>query len=686
MAAASTSSFAKYYQIEKLNGTNYLPWSLRLQMVLEKSGNLGVVDGTEPNPTNVPAGQAPAAEAKIDAWNKKDLEARTEIILHLGNKQLQLVRQTKTAREMWNLLKQQYQRTNVVSRVLLHKQLNELSMKSFPNTDSFLDAWKKANDDLLIAGLVLPEENQVNILLAALPNDWQSFITTPSNNAALTVNELTALICQEDLLRGNITNNLTTTPMVMAVGERVPELNLHKDLASSSTSQNQSPGLSPTETENVYTLSFEEPIHNYPDPVPAAPCQQPILPLHQPANSLGNAPVHIPTPARDYIFKATRSTAGMNVRRNLQPSSSSQRGLTYVHYPNQRRSSPQMRGRQGATNQGEVSNTNSSLSSSLADSTSVSINATDRQLSTPFVATNETQLSPDNQRYRSISDIMADTTPSQALSVHSTVPHNTHSASISSMHHHSTPMHSGSAHAQQSTDPEQHEQNFPVGDEPSISVDEALASQEAPLWHAAMESKMRSLQQNRTWVLVPRPPDRSIVSCHWILRKKYNADGSIRHKAHLVARGFSQEPGIDFQETFSPTLGLTTFRITMAIGAQYDMEIHQMDVKTAFLNGYLEEDTYMDQPPHFVDSKNSDYVCHLQRSIYGLKQSPRQWNARFTVFMIRAGFQRCVTDVSVYTRHGRDGLLALALYVDDIVLMAPTLQSITSIKDELPES
>ncbi|MCO5566728.1 hypothetical protein L7F22_020407 [Adiantum nelumboides] len=376
--------------------------------------------------------------------------------------------------------------------------------------------------------------------------------------------------------------------------------------------------------------------------------------------------------------------AGLVLPEEIQPSPSSQQGLTYVHYPNQRRSSPRTRGRQGVTNQGKVSNTNSSLSSFLADSTSVSINATDRQLSTPFVATNETQLSPDNQRYQSISDIMEDTTPSQALSVHSTVPHNTHSASISSMHHHSTPMHSGSARAQQSTDPEQHEQNFPVRDEPSISVDEALASQEAPLWHAAMESEMRSLQQISTSVLVPRPPDRSIVSRRWILRKKYNADGSMqRHKARLVARGFSQEPGIDFQETFSPTLGLTTFCIMMAIGAQYDMEIHQTDVKTAFLNGYLEEDIYMAQPPHFVDSKNSDYVCHLQRSIYGLKQSPRQWNTRFTEFMIRAGFQRCVTDVSVYTRHGRDRLLALALYVDDIVVMAPTLQSITSINDEL---
>ncbi|MCO5579081.1 hypothetical protein L7F22_032933 [Adiantum nelumboides] len=221
-------------------------------------------------------------------------------------------------------------------------------------------------------------------------------------------------------------------------------------------------------------------------------------------------------------------------------------------------------------------------------------------------------------------------------------------------------------------------------DDTSISVAEALASPEASLWHAAMESEMQSLKQNKTWVLVPRPSNRSIVSCHWLLRKKYNADGSVqRHKSRLVARGFSQEPGIDFHETFSPTLGLSTFRILMALAAQYDMELHQMDVETTFLNGFLDEDIYMSQPPHFVDPQHPDYVCHLLRSLYGLKQSPRQWNARFHSFMQRAGFNRCISDVSVYTRQGKDVLLILALYVDDIVLMAPALPAINRIKQEL---
>ncbi|MCO5568445.1 hypothetical protein L7F22_022144 [Adiantum nelumboides] len=192
-------------------------------MVLKKAGNFGVTDGSVPNPSTVvvPAGQAAPTQADIEAWQKKDLEARTDIMLLLEDQQLQLVRQAKTANEMWKLLQQQYQQTNVVSPVLLHKKLNEIIMSSYPTTEAFLNAWQKANDDLLIAGLTLPQEIQVTTLLAALPDSWRPFITTHSNNNALTVNERVALIRQEDQLRGN--NNIPTPTnagpnMAMAAG------------------------------------------------------------------------------------------------------------------------------------------------------------------------------------------------------------------------------------------------------------------------------------------------------------------------------------------------------------------------------------------------------------------------------------------------------------------------------------
>ncbi|MCO5601029.1 hypothetical protein L7F22_055146 [Adiantum nelumboides] len=142
-------------------------------------------------------------------------------MLLLEDQQLQLVRQANVANELWQLLKQQYQRTNVVSSVLLHKKLNEIAMSSYPTTEAFLNAWQKANDDLLIAGLTLPQEIQVTTLLAALPDTWRPFITTHSNNATLIVNELAALIHQEDQLRGNTDPPITTNArlnMAMAAG------------------------------------------------------------------------------------------------------------------------------------------------------------------------------------------------------------------------------------------------------------------------------------------------------------------------------------------------------------------------------------------------------------------------------------------------------------------------------------
>ncbi|MCO5599384.1 hypothetical protein L7F22_053486 [Adiantum nelumboides] len=202
-AASSSSSLSKFYQIEKLQGSNYLPWSLRIKMILEKSGNWGIIDGSERDPAKQPV--APGAQAPTDAekaaWKKKDLDARTEIILHLGDRQLQLVRTLETAQEMWDLLKTQYQQTNVVSRVLLHKTLNDIQMAAYPTTEAFLEAWQSADDNLLIAGLNLSEEVQVNILLAALPDTWQSFVSQHSNTPNLKLTTLLANIRQEDQIR-----------------------------------------------------------------------------------------------------------------------------------------------------------------------------------------------------------------------------------------------------------------------------------------------------------------------------------------------------------------------------------------------------------------------------------------------------------------------------------------------------
>ena len=152
----------------------------------------------------------------------------------------------------------------------------------------------------------------------------------------------------------------------------------------------------------------------------------------------------------------------------------------------------------------------------------------------------------------------------------------------------------------------------------------AILDLESKKWLEAMNAEMQSMYDNQVWDLVDLPPESRTVGNKWIFKKKTDMDGNMQtYKARLVAKGFTQTQGIDYDETFSPVAMLKSIRILLAIAAYYDYEIWQMDVKMAFLNGQLVEDVYMVQPEGFVDPKNPDKVCKLNKSIYGLKQASR---------------------------------------------------------------
>nr|KYP62383.1 Retrovirus-related Pol polyprotein from transposon TNT 1-94 [Cajanus cajan] len=161
-------------------------------------------------------------------------------------------------------------------------------------------------------------------------------------------------------------------------------------------------------------------------------------------------------------------------------------------------------------------------------------------------------------------------------------------------------------------------------DEPT-TYKEAISHPEAEKWILAMREEMESLYKNQTWKLVELPKGRHVVGCKWIYKKKsiFSEKEEIRYKARLVAKGFSQKEGVDFNEIFSPVVRHTSIRVLLAIVANQDMELEQLDVKTAFLHGRLEENILMKQPEGFEVQGKEGYVCQLQRSLYGLKQSPR---------------------------------------------------------------
>ncbi|XP_069361062.1 uncharacterized protein [Maniola hyperantus] len=217
-------------------------------------------------------------------------------------------------------------------------------------------------------------------------------------------------------------------------------------------------------------------------------------------------------------------------------------------------------------------------------------------------------------------------------------------------------------------------------DEP-LTIEEALSREDSHMWRAAIQEELKALKKNNTWTLV-KPPERkcNIVDSKWLFRIKEEAGGK-RYKARLVARGFSQRRGIDYFETFAPVVRHSSLRLLIALTAKLGLHIDQMDVKTAFLNGHLEEEVYMNQPKGFEEQ--GDYICRLNRALYGLKQAPRAWNKRLNETLEKLGFHRSKNESCVYYRGDKQKIIILAVYVDDILIFWNEEQEMKKVKEEL---
>jgi histone deacetylase 1/2 len=176
--------------------------------------------------------------------------------------------------------------------------------------------------------------------------------------------------------------------------------------------------------------------------------------------------------------------------------------------------------------------------------------------------------------------------------------------------------------------------------------------------------------KNNTWRLVPAPPGQHVISCKWIFKLKYKADGTIeRHKARLVARGFTQQYGVDYTDTFSPVIKPTTVRLILAIAFSKGWQLRQIDNQNAFLHGEIQEEVYMTQPPGYVDPTQPGYVCRLQKSLYGLKQAPRAWYSKLTMKLQELGFVPSRADTSLFIFTSATVTIYMLIYVDDIIIV-----------------
>ena len=225
-----------------------------------------------------------------------------------------------------------------------------------------------------------------------------------------------------------------------------------------------------------------------------------------------------------------------------------------------------------------------------------------------------------------------------------------------------------------------------LSEEDPQSYHDAIISPEAPFWREAVNSEMESIMQNHTWDLVSLPPGCKTIGCKWIFKRKMKPDGSIeKYKARLVAKGYKQKEGLDFFDTYSPVTRITSIRILISLASIYKMEIHQMDVRTAFLNGELEEVICMDQPEGFIIKGFENKVCKLVKSLYGLKQAPKQWHEKFDHVMINDGFKINESDKCVYFKCHRDACVIVCLYVDDMLIFGSHMSIIQTTKKMLSE-
>jgi hypothetical protein len=213
---------------------------------------------------------------------------------------------------------------------------------------------------------------------------------------------------------------------------------------------------------------------------------------------------------------------------------------------------------------------------------------------------------------------------------------------------------------------------------------QAMKTTESSEWEIAMKKELESLAKHETWELVPRPKDAPVVGSRWVFVIKHNSNGTIkRYKARFVCCGYSQTYGVDYFETFAPVVAIPAIRLMISIAVEEGWKIYQMDVETAFLNAEVKEVIYVKQAPGYEEKGKENYVYKLKKSLYGLKQSPRNWNDDIVKFFTSIKFRPLDSDCCLLVKQVSRGIIIVGLFVDDIIITGNEQKLIDEIKDLL---
>ena len=216
-------------------------------------------------------------------------------------------------------------------------------------------------------------------------------------------------------------------------------------------------------------------------------------------------------------------------------------------------------------------------------------------------------------------------------------------------------------------------------------LDFSSASQHAE-WQLAIQKEVDAIPRNRTWDIIDRPSDRKPITAKWIFEIKRTAKGVVnRLKARIVARGFQQKEGIDYNEIFAPVVKWSTILLILALATKYNWPLHQMDIISAFLNGTINEDILMEIPEGFPSAGDNTKVCQIKQALYGLKQSPKAWYDRINSWLQEHGFIRSECDSNLYFTHRNGKTTILLLYIDDLIITGNDTKNIKNLKSKLHE-
>jgi hypothetical protein len=203
-------------------------------------------------------------------------------------------------------------------------------------------------------------------------------------------------------------------------------------------------------------------------------------------------------------------------------------------------------------------------------------------------------------------------------------------------------------------------------------------------WRAAMKAEMDAVEKNRTWELADLPRGHRTITLKWVFKLKMVEVGAIiNHNARLVARGFLQRDEIDFDDAFAPVARMESVRLLLTLPVQEGWRVHHMDVRSAFLNDDLKEEVYVHQPPGFAIPDKEGKVLHLRKTLYGLRQAPRTWNAKLDSMLRRMGFEQSPHEAAVYRRGNGGNVLLVSVYVNDLVITDTKDAEVAAFKEEM---